>query len=121
MPRSGPLPVTARPPSTNATVHPIRVRMSRSASPAWVVRSGQSRTVTVPPETAASARNGAALERSGSIARSTAWTGPGRTFQRSFSESLTLMPCSRSIATVISMWGSDGTGGPSWRTSTPSS
>ena len=28
-------------------------------------------------------------------------------------------PCSRSIATVISMCGSDGTGLPSWRTSTP--
>ena len=56
--------------------------MSRSASPAWVVARGQSRTVTEPPETAASARNGAALERSGSMTWSTALTGPGATRQR---------------------------------------
>ena len=46
-------------------------------------------------------------------------TGPGATAQRLASVSSTSTPCSRSIATVISMWGSDGTGLPSWRTSTP--
>ena len=33
----------------------------------------------------------------------------------------TSTPCSAGTATVISMWGSEGTGGPSWRTLTPSS
>ena len=94
---------------------------SRSASPAWVVAAGQSRTVTVPPVTAASPRNGAALERSGSMTWSTGLTIPGATAQRLASLSSTSTPCSRSIATVMSMWGSEGTGLPSWRTSTPSS
>ena len=95
--------------------------MSGSRFPGWVVDSGQSRTVTVPPVTAASARNGAALERSGSMRWSQGLTGPGATAHRFASESSTSTPCSRSIATVISMCGRDGTGLPSWRTSTPAS
>ena len=73
-------------------------RMSGSRLPGCVVDSGQSRTVTVPPETAASARNGAALERSGSMTWSTGLIGPGATAHRLASESSTSTPCSRSIA-----------------------
>ena len=51
---------------------PIRARISRSSSPGWVVRRGQSVTVTRPPVAAARARNGAALDRSGSMSWSTA-------------------------------------------------
>ena len=50
--------------------------------PGWCVAASRG-TVTVPPVTAPIARNGAALERSGSIVTSTAPTGPGRTRQRS--------------------------------------
>ncbi len=93
--------------------------MGRSRSPAWVVDRGHRLTVTWPPVTAPAARNGAALERSGSIATSTARTGPGRTTQRSGSSSSTVTPCSRRAATVMSMWGREGTGPPRCRTSTP--
>ena len=116
-----PRPELASGTSTMATSQPIRARISRSASPACVVLVGQSRTVTVPPLSAASARNGAALERSGSIRWSTARTGPGATDQRFGEESSTSTPCVRSIAVVMSMWGCEGTGLPSWRTSTPCS
>ena len=85
------------------------------------VAAGQSRTETRPPVIAASARNGAALERSGSMTWSTGFTVPGSTAHRLASVSSTSTPCSRRIATVMSMWGSEGTGLPSWRTSTPSS
>ncbi len=109
------------PSSSRVTVQPSCWRISRSASPAWVVDAGQSRTTTRPPVTAASARNGAALDRSGSMRWSTGFTTPGATAHRFASESSTSTPCSRSIATVMSMWGSEGTGLPSWRRSTPSS
>ena len=56
--------VVARPAAPN------RGSRWRSASPAWVVRSGQPGTVTRPPVTTAAARNGAALDRSGSMASS---------------------------------------------------
>src|SRR3712207_8308071 len=52
-----------------------------SCPPGWVVSAGQSRTVTRPPVTSAAARNGAALERSGSSTSSRAATGPGETRQ----------------------------------------
>ena len=45
---------------------PNRGSRWRSASPAWVVRSGQPGTVTLPPVTTAAARKAAALDRSGS-------------------------------------------------------
>ena len=115
-------PVTVRPSSSaHVTRQPIRPRIVAEQVAGLGRRSGQSRTVTVPPVTAASARNGAALERSGSMTWSTGVTGPGATAQRFASASSTSTPCSRSIATVISMCGSDGTGLPSWRTSTPAS
>ena len=72
-------PRTFRPSSSSVTVQPIAWRISRSASPAWVVAAGQSRTTTRPPVTAASARNGAAFDRSGSMRWSTGGDGPGAT------------------------------------------
>ena len=53
--------------------------------------------------------------------RPAARTGPGATRHRFGSSSSTSTPCSRSACTVMSMCGRDGTGLPSWRTSTPSS
>ena len=50
---------------------------------------------------------------------SSAVTGPGATCQRLGSASSTSTPWRRSSAMVISMCGIDGTGLPSWRTSTP--
>ena len=52
--------------------------MSRSASPAWVVAPASRARSTRPPVTAASARNGAALDRSGSMRWSTGFTDAGR-------------------------------------------
>ena len=73
-----------------------------------MVTSGQSRTVTRPPVTSAAARNGAALERSGSTTTSRAAIGPGATRQPR-SVAVTSTPCSRSVVTVISTCGIDGT------------
>ena len=97
-------------------------RMSRMASPGWVVVAGQCGTRTVPPVTAAAARNGVALDRSGSTTRSTAAIGPGATRHDDGVGCSTVTPDSRSIASVISMCGPDGTGeAPTWTRSTPSS
>ena len=49
------------------------------ASPGWVVVTGQCGARTVPPVTAAAARNGVALDRSGSTTLSTAAIAPGAT------------------------------------------
>ena len=72
MPVMAPPPVTVSPSASSRTSAPMRARRSRSASPAWVVATGQSGTVTRPPVTRAAARKGAALERSGSMWRSSA-------------------------------------------------
>ena len=87
--------------------------------PGCVDRAGQPATVTSPPVTAAAARNTAALDRSGSTAQSRGATRPGATRQVSASASSTSTPAVRSIDTVIAMCGSDGTGGPEWRTVRP--
>src|SRR4051794_29126280 len=121
MPCNVPLPRTVSPSSPSSASPPISVTISRSASPACVVRRGQPGTVTLPPVTSPTARNGAAFERSGSTSTSTARTSDGGTHQRFGAESSTSTPCSRSCSTVMSMCGSDGTGLPSCRTSTPSS
>ena len=72
--------------------------------------------------TAAAARNGVALDRSGSTTRSTAEIGPGATCQDDAVGCSTTTPDSRSIASVISMCGPDGTAAPpTWISSTPSS
>ena len=87
--------------------------------PGWVDAAGQPATVTRPPVTAAAARKTAALDRSGSTAQSRARIAPGATRQVLGSASSTSTPASRSMATVMSMCGSDGTGLPSWCTVTP--
>jgi hypothetical protein len=117
--RSGP--VTVSPAGSRDTVHPIRSAITRKTSPGWVVVTGQPGTVTEPPVTAAAARNGVAFDRSGSTCQSRAAIGPCSTRQVSGSASSTVTPASRSICTVMSMWGSDGTGSPSWWTVTPDS
>ena len=85
---------------------PNRGSRWRSASPAWVVRSGQPGTVTRPPVTTAAARNGAALDRSGSIAQPPdverpRLDPPGVRRRRA----RRCAPAARSIATVMSMCG----------------
>ena len=101
---------------------PSGTRISRSASPACVV---------VPRPVAH--RHLAAADRGQRQERAPRWTGrarwsgrrrgPGRARPPSGSRRRR-RPRRRARAawpTVISMWGSDGTGLPSWRTSTPSS
>src|SRR5664279_2762920 len=90
------------------------------ASPAWVVADGQCGTVTAPPVTAAAARKGVALDRSGSMAAVHGPTGPGRTRQVFGSSASTRTPTAQSAATVIRMCGSDGSGPPRCSTRTPS-
>ena len=76
--------------------------------------------VIEPPQTIASEINGAALERSGSIMRLTPLSGPGSTFQVFAAEStVTVAPKSRSICTVISMCGIDGSVPPTCLTVMP--
>ena len=88
-------------------------------TPGWVERSGQPATVTSPPVIAAAARNTAAFDRSGSTVQSRGVIGPGATRHVLTSASSTSTPAVRSIATDMSMCGSDGTGLPSWTTVTP--
>ena len=56
MPVTSPVPDTVRPSRDSETSPPIASRMSRIASPAWVVCCGQPGTVTRPPVTRAAAR-----------------------------------------------------------------
>ena len=67
-----PVPVTVRPSRRGSTVRPAARADRAGWSPACVVCGGQPATVTCPPVTRAAARNGAALDRSGSTA------SPGR-------------------------------------------
>ena len=90
-----------------------------SSAPGCVVVVGQPGTRTVPPATSADARNGAALDRSGSTRTSRPAMAPGATRQMPGRESSTVTPAARSTATVISMCGSDGRVGPMWRTVRP--
>ncbi len=84
---------------------------------------GQSRTTTRPPVARAAAKNGAALERSGSTTRSRPISAPGVTRQTSFSPpssgASTWPPALRIMSTVIRMCGSEGTVAPTLRISTP--
>ena len=73
---------------------------------------GQPAMRTVPPLTTAAARNGTALDRSGSTSQCRAATVPGDTCQRFGVPSSTSTPACRSIATVIAMCGADGTDVP---------
>ena len=124
MPWMRPVPVKVRPRSRRArSCRPSRVKISRSASPGWVVRAGQSGIVTRPPVTSAAARNGAALERSGSTVRSRPSSGPGRPATRGSPP----VSGSSTWAPTVAQHG-DGhpdvrharaAGAPVWRTSTP--
>src|SRR5580693_7500064 len=119
-----PDPVTVSPAGPDETAPPIRVSTSRIASAGCSEFDGQSLTVTEPPVTSAAARNGPALDRSGSTLKSPRSSRPGRTRQksgRSPAPTSTSAPASEIIRTVISMCGSDGTGGPTWCTSMPRS
>ena len=73
---------------------------------------GQPAMRTIPPLTTAAARNGTALDRSGSITQCRAAIGPGETRHRLVWVSSTSTPASRSIATVIATCGADGTDSP---------
>ena len=71
--------------------------------------------------TAAAARKGVALERSGSMAQLRAVIGPGSTVQEVPSGlAVAVTPASRSMCSVMSMCGVDGTFSPVWRTVRPS-
>ena len=82
------------------------------ASAGCVLTDGQPAIRTIPPLTTAAARNGTALDRSGSITQCRAAIGPGETCQRLGCVSSTSTPASRSIATVIATCGADGTDSP---------
>ena len=91
------------------------------ASPGWVVVAGQCGTDTAPAVTAAAARKGVALDRSGSMLQFTGAMGPGATVQDSSPDRSTATPAERSICTVISMCGIDGSDPPRCATVTPRS
>ena len=82
------------------------------ASAGWVLTDGQPVTRTLPPLTTAAARNGTALDRSGSMVQCRAAIGPGCTRQRLACASSTSTPASRSIDTVIATCGAEGTDSP---------
>ena len=82
------------------------------ASAGCVLAAGHPAMRTIPPLTTAAARNGTALDRSGSITQCRAAIGPGETRQRLAWVSSTSTPASRSIATVIATCGADGTDSP---------
>lgn len=112
MPWIEPEPLNTRPYSVSSQVPPISVKISRSWSPGWVVRVGQSGMTTLPPVTRAAARNGWALDRSGSIVRSRPRSAPGVTRQTFGSPPdsgvSTCAPTERSMSTVIRMCGMEG-------------
>ena len=101
------------------TMAPIRVAMSRKIVPGWSVTRGQPGTSTDPPVTIATARNTAALVRSGSIVSSRPCTGPGWTTHRHGSGCSTRTPRLASMVQVMSMWGREGRAAPVCRRSIP--
>ena len=136
MPRTLPPPVTVSPSAPTSHRAPIRVSTSRIAPAACRLSRGQPGMVTVPPVTSAAARNGPALDRSGSTVTDPRSSRPGRTRQASGRapepspdppepgpdpSSATSAPAAWSMRTVMAMCGAEGTGGPSCRTSMPSS
>ena len=118
-------PSTVRPSTCRVQVAPIRISRSRRLSPACVVVRGHPGTVTRPPVTRAAARKGAAFERSGSTTTYSPRMGPAATRHHGADVSVvswsTATPAALSMSTVMSMCGSDGTGPPICRTSSPSS
>ena len=111
-PAGRPWPVTVRTPSASSTCAPIKARIHRIASPGWVVRGRPRRD----PDRAAGDDGGGQERRGvGQIRLDRAVdgaTGPGSTRQVLAPLSSTTTPTARSISTVISMCGMDGTGLP---------
>ena len=91
-PARGAGPVTLSPASSRATSAPIAREDVAQRVTGLGGRPASPRTVTCPPVAAASARNGAAFDRSGSIGRSRAAPGPGRPASGSASVSSTSTP-----------------------------
>ena len=83
MPLIRPVPVMVSPSTPTSHRAPIRVSTSRIAPAACRLSRGQSPMVTVPPVTSAAARNGPALDRSGSTVTAPRLSRPGRTRQAS--------------------------------------
>ena len=98
---------------------PILLSNSGSRAPGWLVSEGQCGTVTAPPVTSAAARNGAALDRSGSITWSGRSSLPGVTSQRRSDTVSTMPPADCTAVTVICTCGKDGSGPPTCRISAP--
>ena len=69
----------------------------------------------------AAARNGAALDRSGSIATSFARIGPAGTIHSPTAGRSTCTPRWARASTVMSMWGTLGSRDPTWRRCSPTS
>ena len=120
MPCSAPslAPLAVTKPGSWVTMAPISTKICRMASPGWVVLAGQRLMVTRPPVTAAAARKGVALDRSGSMVHSRPAIGPGCTVHV-FSPESTRTPACRSMPTVISTCGMEGRGAPLWVTVMP--
>ena len=112
IPRITPVPLKVSPRSSRTTSAPIFCRIQTNSFPTWVVTAGQSGMVTEPPATMAAAKNGPALDRSGSICFMPPATGPGSTRQTVGSGWLTATPRSRRHCKVISMCGKLGSCSP---------
>ena len=128
MPRTAPVPETVIPSAPASHRAPIRASTSRIGPAACRLSRGQPGTVSVPPVTSAAARNGPALDRSGSTVTDPRSSRPGRTCQPSGRPAavpdlvwVTSAPAAWSMRTVMAMCGAEGTGGPSCRISMPSS
>ena len=125
MPWMRPVPVIVIPPAPNSHRAPIRVSTSRIGPAACRLSAGQSGIVIVPAVTSAAARNGPALDRSGSTVTAPRSSRPGRTCHLSgrsaCPSAVTSAPAARSMRTVMAMCGAEGTAGPSCRISAPAS
>jgi hypothetical protein len=114
-----PVPRTVRVPFSWRVAPPIRLSRSGRAMPGWVLPVGQCGIATDPPATRAAARNGAALDRSGSMSRSSRARGPGSTRHSAGAVCAASTPAAVSRAIDMATWGSDGTGPPTCRTVRP--
>ena len=93
-PRTASGPVTSRCESVWRTTAPIWSSRSTMVSDGCTLARGQPVTRTCPPVTIAAARNGTALDRSGSMIQWRAAIGPGSTRQRLVVASSTATPAS---------------------------
>ena len=121
-PRSS-APVTVSPLASRSTVGAHRRQQSRAGRrrPGWWASASPGRRDR-PPVTSAAARNGAALDRSGSMTRSTGATAPGATRQRSGVGVVDARHRPRAAWRRSSRCAAArAAGSPTWRTSMPSS